>query len=430
MVHFRQTIQILRMLADPRIARVPFRILRQIGPRGGRQRESGTWRERFRAVAFLWRWLADQRLTRHRGQWVIHSFLPPFPGRGFDRTFENLLPGGPRRLHSAFLALTDQCPADCSYCSMKNRRPAPPLNREEWLGVIEQVHGLGASLIGLTGGEPLLRPDLPELVRAAHEGGAEVVLFTSGLGATPERIDQLCDAGLWAMGVSLDRTSAEAVDRACRVPGAFDAALAALAASRRSGLYTFISAVADRDLVASGEHRRLHELGRRLGIHELRLTEAMPCGGLAVDGQDRLLTPEQVAELRQFHRATNRRGRGPKVCASCEVESPEFIGCVAGAFHLYVDPAGEACPCDFTPLGFGNVRQEPLDAIWRRMTQAMGGPRRGCFIHEQAATIRRHADGRGYPLPREVSCHVAAQAPRTPLPDYFECVTRQFLDGR
>jgi len=381
-------------------------------------------------MAFLWRWLRKERLTRHRGQWVIHSFLPPFPGRGFDRTFENLLPGRPASLHSAFLAIAGDCPADCSYCSVKNRRAGRPLSREEWLRVIDEVHRLRPGLIGLTGGEPMTREDLPELVRAAYDGGAEVVLFTSGLGATRARIEELRDAGLWALGVSLDRVEPDAVDRACGVAGAFDAAVAALEASRRAGLYTFLSAVADHDMVCSGEHRRLYELARRLRIHELRLTAAMPCGGLAFDGHDRLLGAREVAELRRFHRAVNRRGRGPKVCAASEVESAEFIGCVAGVFHLYIDPSGEVCPCDFTPLSFGNVREEGLEAIWRGMGRAMGRPRCGCFIHAHADVIRQHANGQGFPLPPEVSCRVASQAPPTRLPDYFERVTKGCLDSR
>jgi len=430
----RQTIRILRALTDPRVARVPLRMLRQArfrdsrhaGDPTQRRSENGGWRRRLEAIAFLWRWLRSERLTRHRGQWVINSFLPPFPGRGFDRIFENLLPGDSFRPHSAFLSLTSDCPADCSYCSAKNRRAGRQFDRAEWLDVIEQVHRLRPSLIGLTGGEPLVREDLRDLVRAAYEGGAEVVLFTSGLGATQARLDTLRNAGLWAVGVSLDHTRPDVVNRTCRTPGAFDAARAALEMSRRAGLYTFISAVPDRRAVLAGEHRRLYGLARRLGIDELRLTEPMPCGRLALDGHERLLGPRQVAELRRFHREMNHHAQGPKVCASNQVESPEFIGCVAGTFHLYVDASGEVCPCDFTPLSFGSVREESLEVIWRRMTRAMHLPRRRCFIQANAALIRRHAEGHEFPLLQEVSRRIAAETPQEPLPDYFRLVSRPF----
>ena len=378
------------------------------------------------ALEFVRRWFDDERVSRHSGRWVVNSFLPPFPGQAYDRMFENLLMGERIRPLSAFLALTTDCPADCWHCSIKNRRPGQPLDRQQWLDVIAQLHGLGTSLIGLTGGEPLTREDLPDLVDAVHKGGAEAELFTSGIGATRMKINALRDAGLWAVGVSLDHTDPETVNRMRRTPEAFDAAIATLEMSHRAGLYTFINAVADRNAVASGEYRRLYDLARRLKLHELRLIEPMPCGRLAEKGHDCFLEPEQVAELRRFHRETNRRGRGPKVCAFNQIESPELFGCGAGTLHLFIDPSGEVCPCDFTPMSFGNVVDECLDVIWQRMADAMRQPRRHCFIQTNAELIQRHAQGQGFPLPPEASLRVAAEAPEESLPDYFQVVTKPF----
>jgi len=387
---------------------------------------NGSLRRRLRSLEFLRRWLRSERLIRHGGQWVVNSFLPPFPGRAFDLMFQKLL--SPQRLypHSVFLALTWECPADCWHCSIKNRRRGRPLDCDQWLDVIAQLHDLRPSLIGLTGGEPLTREDLPELVRAAHDGGAEVELFTSGIGLTETQLTALCEAGLWAMGVSLDSADRDVVNTLRGTPRAFDAAMAALEMSRRAGLYTFINAVLDRDALASGQHHRLYELARRLRIHELRLIEPMPCGRLATGGHDCLLNSDQVAELRRFHIKANRRGRRPKVCAFSQIESPELFGCTAGTQHLFIDPSGEVCPCDFTPLSFGNVREERLDAVWQRMTDAMRLPRRHCFQQANAHLIKRHAGGDGFPLPPEVSCRVAAEAPSETLPDYFRLVTMPF----
>ncbi len=308
-----------------------------------------------RMLIFVYRWLRRERLIRHRGQWVVNSFLPPFPGRAYERTFQNFVPDRRMTPISAFVALTSQCPSDCTYCSMRGRRCGPDLSREEWLSVIAQLHDLQTCLIAFTGGEPLTRDDLPELVRAAHDGGAEVELFTSGVGLTETKACALQEAGLWAMGISLDRCDRQSVNRVRRHPQAFDAAIAALEMSRRTGFYTFINAVADREAVVTGEYRRLYELARRLQVHELRLIEPMACGRLLFDGHAQLLEPEHVAELRRFHRQINRRGRGPKACAFSEIESPELFGCTAGTLHLFIDPSGEVCPCDFTPLSFGNV---------------------------------------------------------------------------
>ena len=130
---------------------------------------------------------------------------------------------------------------------MKNRRAGPDLTTDQWLDVIAQLHELGVSMIAMTGGEPTTRDDLPGLVQAAHRGGAAVEMFTSGIGLTETKINALRDAGLWAVGVSLDHTMPEAVDRMRGAAKAFDPAINALKMSRRAGLYTFINAVADRE---------------------------------------------------------------------------------------------------------------------------------------------------------------------------------------
>ena len=418
----RHAIDVLRILSNPRILRAPLRQYREVA-RCGRK---GTLRERLAALEFLRRWLRRERFLRHRGRWVVHSFLPPFPGTAFERAFENLLGDGRIRPLSAFVAITADCPADCWHCSLKNRRLGKPLDREAWLDVIDALNRMGTSIIGLTGGEPLTQPYLPELVRAAKQGGAEVELFTCGIGLTREMGQSLREAGLWAMGVSLDHTTPEIVNQKRRTQVAFDAAMSALNMARDLGFYTFINAVADRQMVLDGEYQKLHDLARRLKIQELRLIEPMPCGRLTDEGHDALLRPEEVETLRRFHRDINRRGRRPKVCAFNEVESPELFGCSAGFQHLYIDPGGSVCPCDFTPLSFGNVQEEPLAEIWQRMNRAMGQPRCDCFIQAHAARIREHAEGKTFPLPPETSLRILSELSEERLPAYYQNVTRPF----
>jgi MoaA/NifB/PqqE/SkfB family radical SAM enzyme len=412
------TFNLLRILTNPRIVLPALREFRSPDVK----RPGVGWRQRFRAMRFLLRWLRGERLTRHNGQWVIASYVPPFPGAAYDRYFARRLDGQRLMPHSAALAITAKCPADCWHCSLKNRRAGQELTTGEWLDVVAQLNDLGVSMIAITGGEPAAREDLPELVRAAYRGGAAVELFTSGIGLTEAKVNSLRGAGLWAVGVSLDRAEPEAVNRMRGTATAFDSAIGALEMSRRAGLYTFINAVADREAVATGEYQRLYDLARRLALHELRLLEPMPCGRLA--GMSRQLTPEQVAELRQFHCKVNRRGRGPKVCAFPEIESPELFGCGAGTFHLHIDPSGNVCPCDFVPLSFGNALGERLEAVVHRMGEAMRQPRRHCFLQTNAATIDRLAAEHGYPLSPQLSVEVAAESPAEPLPDYFQYVAQ------
>ncbi len=422
----RQYLQLLRILLDRRVTTVPRQVLAQLS-RQGRQRlpkEIGKSLDRrlpgSKGLVFMHRLLEGEQLTRHDGQWVINSFLPPFPGPAFDRMFENLLSG--RRLSpvSAFLAVTGECQYRCWHCSYRNR-PGGDLPTGQWLKIIGELHRLGASIIGFTGGEPASRGDLPQLVSAASAGGAATIVFSSGSGVNLPLLRELKKAGLWSVCISLDHPSPAGHDRLRGMPGAHAAACLALRLARESGFYTMVGTVATRALVEEGLLPAMHGLARQCGADELRLVEPMPCGLLAKGEGDSLLTAQHVAALRRFHVEANRKRLRPKVCAFNQIESPELFGCGAGTQHLFIDAAGEVCPCDFTAMSFGNAAREPLDAIWSRMSEAMGNPRRHCFVQAHYPLLLKHGQGR-YPLPPDKSCRVCAEAGREPLPDYFQLV--------
>ncbi|MBM4153440.1 MAG: radical SAM protein [Lentisphaerae bacterium] len=421
-------LQYAALLLDPRVSGPPLRALRTMRARGIRRLPDRVYDPasgRLRPAQmrrFLRDWLAGERLTRHRGQWVLNSFLPPFPGPAYRRMFDNLFSGRHLSPVSAFLAVTARCPADCPHCSRGGRRDGAELTTAQWTGVIRQLHGLGTSILGFTGGEPCVRDDLAVLVRAAAGGGAATILFTSGRGFDEALARRLRGAGLWSVCVSLDADTAAAHD-AARGAGSFATAVAALRLARSLGFYTMAGAVASPAFVESGMPARIHGLLAGLGAQELRVVEAMPCGRMTGCATDALLTPDHVAALRRFHVETNRSGRGPKVCAFNHVESPEIFGCGAGTQHLFIEPSGVVCPCDFTPLGFGSVLETPLADLWRRMNLAMGdNPRTHCFIQRNRDRVRaRAADG--YPLPRDVSEAICREAGPEPLPAYFALVT-------
>ncbi|MDX9754939.1 MAG: radical SAM protein, partial [bacterium] len=194
---------LVRILTNSAITSTPIRVLRELERQGKRrlpdpvQRQVASRRTpRLKTLRFVYRWLCSEHLTRHKGQWVINSFLPPFPSPAFERMFTNLLSGRHLSPVSAYLAITAECPYNCWHCSLKNRRSGH-MPTETWLAAIEQLHQLGCSVIGFTGGEPLWREDLATLIRAAHQGGATTIMYTCGARFLPERITELKAAGLW-----------------------------------------------------------------------------------------------------------------------------------------------------------------------------------------------------------------------------------------
>jgi MoaA/NifB/PqqE/SkfB family radical SAM enzyme len=63
------------------------------------------------------------------------------------------------------------------------------------------------------------------------------------------------------------------------------------------------------------------------------------------------------------------------------------MGCIAGYQTLFIDASGEICPCDFTPLSFGNIKETPITEIWTQMKEYFPRPRTDCLMRDIAEKI-------------------------------------------
>ena len=94
--------------------------------------------------------------------------------------------------------LTYRCPLQCPYCTnpINLHQYTNELSTDEWLDVLSQARELGSVQLGLSGGEPLIRKDLEDIVRHARSLGFYSNLITTGIGLTENRVKQLKDCGL------------------------------------------------------------------------------------------------------------------------------------------------------------------------------------------------------------------------------------------
>lgn len=94
--------------------------------------------------------------------------------------------------------LTYRCPLQCPYCSnpLDFAAQENELTTEQWIDVFRQARAMGAVQLGFSGGEPLVRKDLPELIAAARGMGFYTNLITSGIGLTEKKLQTFADAGL------------------------------------------------------------------------------------------------------------------------------------------------------------------------------------------------------------------------------------------
>jgi cyclic pyranopterin phosphate synthase len=204
------------------------------------------------------------------------------------------------RMHTDLrISVTDRCNLRCTYCMPLEVEFKPReelLNYEEIARVARVAAGLGVRTIRLTGGEPLVRRDIPALVEmlAAIAGIDEVALTTNGL-LLAELAEPLGRAGLGRLNVSLDSLSEDVFERIARRSG-LDRVLAGLAAAKQAGFDSIrINAVSIKGLTED-EIVPLAEFCRREGFH-LRFIEFMPLDAEEGWSKSQVLTGEQVRSI-------------------------------------------------------------------------------------------------------------------------------------
>lgn len=355
------------------------------------------------------------------GRVHINSFFPPYPSKAFDKFLEAVLNGW-RVPFSTYFAITDKCPYHCPHCSY-GKHIRGELGTEQAMEIIRQIKSIGTVTLGFTGGEPLMRKDIADLVRAAGDDTA-TVMFSTGCNLTADLAKKLFDAGLDCMTIGIESDDPQKHDTIREVKGSFNTAIQAIELSLNADLYTAISTIGSRDKLYNGTLERLAQLATERGVHEFRILEPIPTGSYS--GQDsQILTAEESRQIAEFHKQWNRTGKGPAIAGFAHLESDAMFGCGAGFHHLFIDALGNVCPCDLTPLKLGNVLEEPLYDIWAKMSQWFDLPRCGCLMKKLCTETDVFEDAVQLPLCKEKSSQLCNRLqPDEKLPKVFENLFR------
>jgi len=358
---------------------------------------------------YLVDFLETEKVRRYGDQYVINTFIPPFPGPAFDRFLAAYFNGSDRpAIQSVDLAVTNGCVFNCWHCYNAGRRlndlPAETLKK-----IIRQLQETGAIVVNFTGGEPCLRHDLADLCASLREDSCGI-LATTGYGFTDELARRLRDTQVYSISISLDSADELEHDRKRGVSGAFKIALQGIETALKYGYYTYTCAVPTKTLLRPDNFENLVDLNRRLGVHELQLIEPAPAGKLG--GRKLDFGEEEVGTIFQFMAEYNRRTDDLAISSFAHMESPEFFGCGAGHSHIYIDGTGEVSPCNMIPVTYGNAAREELAAIINRMQQCFRQPCRTCLAYDLQPFFTEHA-GKGRPIP-------ASEIPPVPFPETTE----------
>jgi MoaA/NifB/PqqE/SkfB family radical SAM enzyme len=291
------------------------------------------------------------------------------------------------RLSHAQVGLTNACPQNCEYCYNKNRT-GKTMETGQIIKLIKDLKSLGIFWLGFTGGEPLLNKDIVKITESVG-GDCSLKLFTTGCTLTPRLAKDLQNAGLLYVSISLDHWIEEVHDRVRQYKGAFRTALSAIEIFKNLGnVHVGVSAVLSKKMLHNKETEQFLEFLISLGIHEAWLSEAKPSVERFWNSKSMIDEQERIA-LVALQDRYNQEGK-ITVNYLGHFEGKEYFGCNAGHKMIYIDAFGEVSPCVFTPMTMGNIQQETIQEIYRRMQRHFPSEE-NCFINKNYQLLQKYS---------------------------------------
>jgi len=268
--------------------------------------------------------------------------------------------------------ITHRCPLHCVYCSnpLELAAVSSELSTREWIDVFEQAGKLGMLHAHFTGGEPLARPDLTELIAGARVAGLYTNLITSGIGLSEARLKTLVDAGLDHIQLSFQDSREDAANW----------------------------------IAGAKTHAHKVELSRLIRQHKIAFTVNLVVHRQNIDHLDEMiafieqLAPERMEIAHTQYYGWALRNRAALLPSRMQLEKalavvkaaeqrlsgrirldfvvPDYYArfpkaCMGGWGQrlMLINPSGKVLPChaaEVIPgLTFENVREESLTSIWR-----------------------------------------------------------------
>jgi MoaA/NifB/PqqE/SkfB family radical SAM enzyme len=310
-------------------------------------------------------------IAEKKGKNFYNLYNPPMPSPASLRPFE-------RKLHTmaekiifpatSTLSVTPRCPCRCVHCSADRfvHKDGKELSTDELKRVVDQALGLGVCTMIFTGGEPMVREDLYDLIAHVDKNLAHVMIFTSGVLLTQKNVGRLAKAGLGSLNVSIDADKAEEHDALRRMPGAFKKAFEGARRAREAGILTGISTYGSHETVTSGALEHLLNIAKEEGFQEVTVFDCVPTGKFLTRPEVRM-GRKDVKRVRALADRFNADSFPMGITAQAKANAYDGGGCFGGFAQFYMTCFGDINPCDFNPITFGNVREDSLETIWRRM---------------------------------------------------------------
>jgi radical SAM protein with 4Fe4S-binding SPASM domain len=268
--------------------------------------------------------------------------------------------------------ITRECNMKCSHCYINatEKKLDNELTTQEAKNLMDQIYQVSAPLLILSGGEPLLRRDIFELINYGSKKGLKM-----GLGSNGSLIDEtvakkLKDAGIATVSISVDSNIPAQHDDFRGVTGAWEKAIEACKALRKNNVLVQVNTTLTQQNYNQIDD--IMSLAEGVGVENFHLFFLVPTGrGTKLTD----ISPEKYEEMisKTFAKTANHQLNVRPSCApqfmriakDMGLDMRQWIrGCIAGLYYCRIYPNGDVTPCPYLPIKLGNVREKSFKEIW------------------------------------------------------------------
>ncbi len=268
--------------------------------------------------------------------------------------------------------LTFRCNLKCSHCYMNasEKQSLEELSTDAGKMLIHQIAEVSRPLLILSGGEPLLRNDIFELIQYGTERGLRMALGSNGMFLDDEVAKRLKKAGTKTVSISLDSSVPERHDEFRGVKGSWEHAVEAIKALGRTGILLQVNTTVTKQNY--DEIDDIMALAEGLGVENFHLFFLVPTGrGVKIED----ITPEMYEEMIKNcfakaakHKLNVKPSDAPqfmRIAKSMGLDMRRWVrGCMAGLYYCRIYPTGDVTPCPYLPIKLGNIRECSFKDIW------------------------------------------------------------------
>lgn len=313
-----------------------------------------------------------------------------------DSNLANTSRGTPL-LRILFFEITSRCNLQCAHCrrlDTTNNNCESDLSTVEIFKIIDSIAHYSKPLLIISGGEPLCRPDVFEILRyASQQQQLSLALASNGTLIDAEIAKQLKKNSVQRVSISMDGGDAETHNAIRKIPDAFDLSLQGIQHLKNAK----ISFQLNFTIIKRNKHhiKSIHRLAKEVGADALHYFLLVPVGCGAEIAETDMLSPQECEDVMneifqlskkeflpikvtcapQYYRvvaqnesAVARSKRSVSASASGLSDAPSMHsftkGCLAGTSVCFVSHKGDVFPCGYLPVKCGNILETPFSKIW------------------------------------------------------------------